>query len=59
MKNMRKKKYRITEGLYIKAVKKADRELEICFHCKPISYKKIHKSKKAYSRKIKHKQKEI
>ena len=56
---MRKKKYRITEGLYIKAVKKADRELEICFHCKPISYKKIHKSKKVYSRKIKHKQKEI
>ena len=42
----------ITEGDYIKATRKADREEEITKHGKIISLRpaKIHKSKKAYNR---------
>lgn len=48
---MEKKKY--TQKDYIKAVKKADREIEITKHGKQISMRptKIHKSKMAYDRK--------
>lgn len=52
-------KNRITLRDYIKAVKKADREIEISTFNKRISYQRIHKSKKAYTRKIKHKHKEL
>lgn len=46
-------KHRITEQDYIKAVKKADRELEIATYGKLISTRpaKTHTSKKVYSRK--------
>lgn len=48
-----KRKYRITEKDYIKAVRKADRENEIELHGKLISLvpSKKHTSKKAYKRK--------
>lgn len=48
---MEKKKY--TQKDYIKAVKKADREIEISKHGKQISMRptKIHKSKMDYDRK--------
>ena len=47
-----KPKTRITEQDYIKAVKKADRELEIALHGKQVSMRGsvMHKSKKAYDR---------
>lgn len=50
-----KKTYRITSDDYVKAVKKAEREIEISMFTKSLPYQKIHKSKKAYSRKLKHK----
>lgn len=48
-----KPKTKITEQDYIKAVKKADRELEIAMHGKQISMRGgvMHKSKKVYDRK--------
>lgn len=51
MKN--KKKKRFTTEDYIKAVKKADREIEIAKYGKLISMRptSIHKSKKVYDRK--------
>ena len=47
-----KPKSRITEMDYVKAVKKADRELEIALFGKQISMRgaRTHKSKKAYDR---------
>ena len=44
---------RITETDYIKAVKKADRELEIALYGKQVSMRggAFHKSKKVYDRK--------
>lgn len=47
------KKMTFTKDDYIKAVKKADRELEIAKYGKLISMRptSIHKSKKAYNRK--------
>lgn len=52
-------KRRITINDYIKAVKKADREIELSTFKKRLSFNKIHKSKKLYTRKIKHKRKEL
>ena len=48
----RTKKYKIKEYDYIKAIKKADRELEIERHGKQISMSmtKRHKSNKEYNR---------
>lgn len=48
-----KPNFTITEHDYIKAIRKADRELEIAYHGKQISTRptRIHNSKKAYSRK--------
>lgn len=48
----RTKKHSITEDDYIKAVKKADRDLEIECHGKQISIRptRIHKAKNAYNR---------
>jgi hypothetical protein len=48
-----KKLKKITTEDYIKAVKKADREIEIAKYGKQISMRptSIHKSKKAYDRK--------
>jgi hypothetical protein len=48
-----KKKSKFTTEDYIKAVKKADREIEIAKYGKLISMRptSIHKSKKAYDRK--------
>ena len=47
-----KPKSRITERDYIKAVKKADREIEISMHGRQISMRGgvFHKSKKTYDR---------
>lgn len=47
-----KQKRRITESDYIKAVKKADRELEIAMHGKQISMRGgiLHINKKKYNR---------
>lgn len=47
------KKKQITQEDYIKAIKKADREIEIAKHGKQISLTptKVHKSKKVYDRK--------
>lgn len=50
-----RKTFKITLDDYIKAVKKADREIEISAFTKPVSFQKVHKCKKAYSRKMKHK----
>jgi hypothetical protein len=47
-----KSKSKITEADYIKAVRKADREIEIALHGKQISMRppRLHKSKKTYDR---------
>lgn len=47
------KNFTITESDYIKAIRKADREIEIANHGKLISTRpsRTHKSKKSYSRK--------
>ncbi len=45
------KTYKITERDYIKAHRKASREAEIENHNHPISFKRVHKSKKIYDRK--------
>ena len=52
MLNERDMKHKITEQDYIKANKKASRELEIALYGKQISMKGAvsHKSKKAYNR---------
>ena len=50
-----KKKFHITEKDYIKVNKKVSREIEISLFGKSLSHHKVHKSKKLYSRKIKHK----
>lgn len=42
---------RFTQSDYIKANRKASREAEIENHTHPISFKWVHKSKKAYDRK--------
>jgi len=42
---------RITRDDYIKANRKANREAEIEDHTHPISFKRVHKSKKVYDRK--------
>ena len=49
----KKKSNKISQTDYIKAVKKADREIEIAKYGKLISMRptSIHKSKKAYDRK--------
>lgn len=44
---------------YIKHVKKLNREEEIKLHGKPISYHKVVKSKKLYSRKNKPKSEQV
>ena len=44
-------KKRITQDDYIKANRKASREAEIENHGHPISYKRVHQSKKVYNRK--------
>ena len=44
-------KKRITRDDYIKANRKASREEEIEAHGHPISFKRVHKSKKVYNRK--------
>ena len=45
------KKRRITRDDYIKANRKASREAEIKDHTRPISFNRVHKSKKVYDRK--------
>jgi len=52
---MKKKKnvLKITSADYIKAVKKADREIQLSQSAGFVSKTKIHKSKKAYDRKKK------
>ena len=47
---------KITERDFIKANRKASREEEISNHGKPIKIGGLHKSKKEYSRKDKHKE---
>ena len=51
----RTKKHSITEDDYIKAVKKADRDLEIERHGKQVSMRstRIHNAKNAYNKKKK------
>jgi hypothetical protein len=49
--NINMKKMRITRDDYIKANRKASREAEIQDHTHPISFKRVHKSKKVYDRK--------
>ncbi|MCS2405082.1 hypothetical protein INE81_01823 [Bacteroides salyersiae] len=44
-------KKRITQDDYIKVNRKASREAEIERHGHPISYKRVHQSKKVYNRK--------
>lgn len=41
----------ITKGDYIKANRKASREAEIENHSKPVSFNRVHVSKKVYNRK--------
>lgn len=43
-------KKRITQDDYIKANRKASREEEIESHGHPVSYKRVHQSKKVYNR---------
>jgi hypothetical protein len=45
------KKLRITQSDYVKAHRKASREAEIENHKRPLTVKRVHKSKKAYDRK--------
>ncbi|MTK53531.1 hypothetical protein [Paludibacter sp.] len=55
MKNLQKNnknKLRITAKDYVKAVKKADREIELTGQAGWKSIHKIHKSKKLYDRKL-------
>ncbi len=49
--NMKKKKNRITQDDYIRAVKKANREIELENSTGFKAVTRIHKSKKAYNRK--------
>lgn len=49
---------KLTEKDYIKAMRKASRELEIELFGKQLRRNKLHKSKKIYSRKLKHKNNE-
>lgn len=42
---------KITERDYIKANRRASREAEIENHSRPISFSRVHKSKKVYDRK--------
>lgn len=44
------KKMRITKDDYIKANRKASREEEIRNHTRPVSFKRVHESKKVYNR---------
>ena len=44
-------KKKITKADYIKANRKASREEEIAAHEHPISYNRVHVSKKVYNRK--------
>lgn len=44
-------KKKVTEQDYIKACRRASRDAEIEMHGRPLHRKKVHKSKKAYSRK--------
>lgn len=44
-------KKRFTQDDYIKANRKASREAEIEDHGHPVSYKRVHQSKKVYDRK--------
>ncbi len=46
---MKKKKF--TQRDYIKAHRKASREEEISMHTRPVSYSRVHQSKKKYDRK--------
>lgn len=45
------KTYKITEKNYLKASRKASRELEISLFGHPLPKNKVHKSKKLYDRK--------
>lgn len=45
------KKMRFTQSDYIKANRKASREVEIENHTHPIYFKRVHKSKRVYDRK--------
>ena len=45
------KKMKITQSDYIKANRKSSRESEIENHTHPISFKRVHNSKKIYNRK--------
>ncbi|MEG2121582.1 MAG: hypothetical protein RRZ64_05960 [Rikenellaceae bacterium] len=45
------KKMKTKELDYIKASRKGSREAEIEDHARPISFKRVHKSKKVYDRK--------
>jgi len=51
MKKKKKKTGKITIADYIKAVKKADREIQLSNQSGWVSTNKIHKSKKVYDRK--------
>ena len=42
---------KITQRDYIRANRKASREAEIENHTRPVNYRRVHKSKKAYNRK--------
>lgn len=44
-------KKRPTAKDYVKAARKGSREAEIELHGHPVSYKRVHESKKRYSRK--------
>lgn len=44
-------KKRFTQDDYIKANRKASREAEIKDHGHPVSYRRVHQSKKVYNRK--------
>lgn len=46
-----KRRMEITERDYIKAFRKASREAEIEDHMRPVSFNRVHKSKKVYDRK--------
>lgn len=48
---MKPKKLRITLSDYVRAAKRADRTAEIQEHGRPVSFKRVHKSRKVYDRK--------
>lgn len=52
-------KTKISQLDYIKANRKASREEEIQLYGKPVSFSKVFASKKKYTRKKKHKNKEL